>query len=294
MPSPHVVVIVLNWNGWADTVACVHSVLQCTYADFDIIVVDNGSTDDSVAQLRHAFPGLTILEIGENLGFAGGNNAGMCHALDHLAAEYIWLLNNDTVVAPDTLALVLSAIQAHPRLAVAGTRIVNFDDDEILQEWGGKRMGLWTGIPWPASPGRPPNFISGASMLLKREALQQCGLFDPAYFFYMEDVDLCFRLTGHGWKLAVADDALVRHKGSASAGARSSFQAYWYRRGLIRLVRTHAPFPWLPILGTTFLRLLLAFLARNGPVLRGTWDGFRDGLAEPLPMHPKPPPRPRA
>lgn len=281
-------VIVLNWNGWPDTVACVRSVRKSTCSDFEILVVDNGSTDDSVAQLRRAFPGLTILETGENLGFAGGNNAGIRHALDHLAAEYVWLLNNDTVVEPDTMALALSAIQAHPRLAVAGTRIVNHDDVTILQEWGGKRMGLWTGIPWPASRRRPPNFISGACMFLSGKALRQCGLFDPAYFFYMEDVDLSFRLTGHGWGMTVAGNAAVRHKGSASAGDKSCFQAYWYRRGLVRLVRTHAPFPWLPILGTTLLRLLLAFLARNGPVLRGTWSGFWDGLAEPVRRQEKP------
>ncbi len=121
-------------------------------------------------------------------------------------------------------------------------------------------------------------------MLLRRACLEHNGLLDSSYFFYFEDTEFCFRIRADGWRLVVADQAVVLHKGSASVGAQSSTQAYWYRRGLIRFLRTHALCPWLPILGATAARLLLAALARNGPVLRGTWNGFWDGLAEPRPL----------
>ncbi|WP_051434557.1 glycosyltransferase family 2 protein [Desulfonatronum lacustre] len=288
MPSLHVVVIVLNWNGWSDTAACVRSVLQSTYADFDVMVVDNGSTDDSVIRLRREFPDLTILETGENLGFAGGNNAGMRHALDHQTADFIWLLNNDTQPRADAMEALVQAANAAPRVGALGALIMEAENPEIVQLRGGHRFSLRLGMPLPAPHGRPPDYLCGASMFLRRDCLEQCGLLDPGYFFYFEDTEFCFRIRRHNWTLAVEERAVVLHRGSASVGAGSFTQAYWYRRGLIRFLRTHAPFPWLPILGTTAARLLLAVLARNGPVLRGTWNGFWDGLAEPRPTKPWP------
>ena len=96
---PNIACIILNWNGSQDTVDCLDALQHCTYSSFSVIVVDNGSTDDSVARIRTAHPGILLLESGQNLGFAGGNNIGIRHALVH-GADYVWLLNNDTQPAP--------------------------------------------------------------------------------------------------------------------------------------------------------------------------------------------------
>ncbi|SMP50526.1 hypothetical protein SAMN06295888_106124 [Desulfonatronum zhilinae] len=283
---PLISVIILNWNGWRDTVSCIHSLQQSTYLNFGILVVDNGSTDGSTAKLRKKFAELDILETGKNLGFAGGNNVGMRHVLNTTSAEYIWLLNNDTEVMPETMAELAKTAAETPRVGALGAVLMEADRPGIVQEWGGRRMCLWTGIAWPASPKRPPNYICGASLFLRRECLEQCGLLDPEYFFFFEDTDLGYRIRSRDWDILTARHAVVLHKGSASVGSQSQNQFYWYRRGLIRFLRTYAPFPWLPILGTTAARLLLAVLAWNGPVLRGTWNGFWDGLAQPRPTKP--------
>lgn len=280
MPTPHVAVIILNWNGWSDTAACVRSLRQSTYPGYNILVVDNGSTDGSVARLRSLFPDLEIFETGENLGFAKGNNAGMEHILASGMAEYIWLLNNDTLVQPETMTELLKAAENAPHTGALGAVLMDADRPEVVQEWGGRRMCLWSGIAWPASPGRPPNYICGASLFLRRACLEQCGLFDPGYFFFFEDTDLGYRIRRQGWEILTARNAVVLHKGSASVGSQSYSQFYWYRRGLIRFLRTYAPLPWLPVLTTTAARLILAGFTGNKAVLRGTWKGFWDAFSQ--------------
>jgi GT2 family glycosyltransferase len=277
--QPLIVVIVLNWNGWQDSVACIKSLKRSTYQNFRILAVDNGSTNDSTSRLRQEFADIDIFETGENLGFAQGNNVGIRHALVTWFPEYLWLLNNDTLVEPETMTILERTAANNPRSGALGAVLVDMERPNIIQEWGGGRMGLWTGIAWKASPESPPNYISGASLFVRRACLEQCGLLDPAYFFFFEDTDLGYRIRNHGWDLSTAHNAIVRHKGSASVGAQSGAQFYWYRRGLIRFLRTYAPLPWLPILATTAARLLLAAASRNWPVVQGTWRGFRDGLA---------------
>lgn len=283
MPRPHVAVIILNWNGWSDTAACVRSLLRGTYPGYRLLVVDNGSTDNSVERLRVLFPDLDILETGENLGFARGNNLGMEHVLADDSVDHVWLLNNDTVVHPATMAELVRTAESEPRAGALGAVLMEADRPDVVQEWGGRRMGLWTGIAWPASAKRPPNYICGASLFLRRTCLEQCGLFDPEYFFFFEDTDLGYRIRSQGWKLMTAERAVLLHKGSASVGPHSFNQFYWYRRGLIRFLRTYAPLPWLPVVMTTAARLILAASRGNTPVLRGTWKGFWDGLAHPRP-----------
>jgi GT2 family glycosyltransferase len=278
MDHPLIAVIILNWNGWRDTAACVCSLSRSTYPNHRILVVDNGSEDNSVAALRREIPTLEILENGHNLGFGRGANAGITYALRTWAPSFVWLLNNDTLVHPETMTELAATAVKEKRVGAVGAVILDAGGRNRMQEWGGKRMGLFSGVPLDASKRRPPRFISGASMLLRTQCLEECGLFDPGYFFYMEDADLCFRLAKKGWRLAVAEKAMVLHKGSASIGAQTEAQAYWYRRGLIRFLRTHAPLPWLPVLTTTVARLIITGLTGNRAVLRGTWRGFWDAF----------------
>ena len=132
-----VFIIILNWNGWKDTVACVESCLNLTYTNYRILIIDNKSTDGSVAELKARLPEIEIVETDRNLGFAGGNNVGIRIALDQ-HADYIWLLNNDTVVDPQCLSQMLQAAEADNHIGMVGSKIYYHHKSETLWFAGGE------------------------------------------------------------------------------------------------------------------------------------------------------------
>lgn len=242
-----VCIIVLNWNGWRDTLACIASLQQLDYPDATIQVVDNGSTDGSVARIREVFPSLDILENGANLGFGGGCNTGIQHALSH-GAEFIWLINSDATVDPGALTALVRVADGNPELGCVGSVAYEADDTTRVQFWGGGRVNLWLGRSLHCIAAGKIDFISGASLLLRRAALEQVGLFDERRFFmYWEDTDLGFRLRKAGWKLAVAQESRIWHKQSASLGLGSPLLDEYATRSCIRFLRLHAPVPPLSV-----------------------------------------------
>lgn len=242
-----VAIVVLNWNGWQDTVACVASLQALTYGNFEILVVDNASTDDSVAEIRSAFPDVTLLQSGANLGFGGGCNVGIRHALA-LGADYVWLINSDATVDPAALTALVHVADTDPALGSVGSVLYEADKPDQVQLWGGGRVNLWLGRSNHCVVAGPISFISGASLLLRRAALEQVGLFDEALFFmYWEDTDLGFRLARAGWQLAVAEDSKVWHKQSASLGLGNPLLDEYATRSCVRFLRRHAPVPSLSI-----------------------------------------------
>ncbi len=118
--NTRVTCILLNWNGWQDTLACLDALKQCTFPDLTVIVVDNGSSNDSVVRIRAAHPDVPLLESKINLGFAGGNNIGIRYALAH-HADYVWLLNNDTEPAPDALPALVSKALTNDRIGAVAS-----------------------------------------------------------------------------------------------------------------------------------------------------------------------------
>lgn len=271
-------VIILNWNGWRDTLECVRSLRLQVGAAADILVADNGSSDDSVARLRAEEPGLSVLENGGNLGFAGGNNAALRAVLRHKRPDAFWLLNSDTVVAPETLSRMLACLTADERAGAVGSVICEAKPPHRLQSWGGGWVSPWLGIPWACRRPRGRfNYLCGASLLLRTAALEQVGWLDEGFFFYFEDADYCFRLRQAGWKLVVAPDARVLHKGGSSMGRQSEEAARLYRSGLIRFLRKHARLPLFPALFATAMCLSCAGIKGQRGVVRGTLAGWREG-----------------
>lgn len=271
-------VIILNWNGWRDTLECVRSLRRHTGSSLDILVVDNGSSDDSVAKLRQEDPALSILETGKNLGFAAGNNAGIRFVLQHRCPDAFWLLNNDTVVESATLPGLMAALTANARVGAVGTVICDARPPHPLQSWGGGWVSPWVGIPWACrGPRNRLNYLCGASLFLRTKALQQVGWLDEGFFFYFEDADLSFRLRQAGWLLTVAPEARVFHHGGGSIGSQSEQAARLYRISLIRFLKKHSRIPILPISFTTALRLTIAGAKGQTQVVRGTLAGWREG-----------------
>lgn len=275
--NPLVYILVLNWNGWQDTVKCVDSLKSLVYPNFRIVVLDNCSTNDSVIRIREAHPDITLIETGANLGFAGGNNVGIRYALEQ-GAKYIWLLNNDAIVEPTALTALVEVAEDDPKIGVVGSALFYMDSPNKVQAWGGGQVSLITGrASHLLAPGEL-HYITGASMLLRGEALGREGLLDEGYFMYWEDADICFRLRRVGWKLAVAEKSLVFHKESASVGRKNPRLALFFNESAVRFFRRHAPLPVLPIFigsGGRFVKGLLRGWRWSYAVLYGTIRGFK-------------------
>lgn len=240
-------IVVLNWNGGDDTIACLNSLAGLDYSDFSVVVVDNGSEDDSVARIRAANPQVRMIETGKNLGFGGGCNVGMRAAIAD-GADYVWLINSDATVATDALTALVHAAEQDERIGAVGSVIFDQGRRDRIQLWGGGKVNLWVGSSrHRRTPGRV-DFISGASALIRTQALNEVGLFDEASFFmYWEDTDLGFRLRKNGWELAVAENSRVWHEESSSLGRGSPKLIEYFTRSGVAFLRKHAVVPVVPI-----------------------------------------------
>lgn len=279
-----VVVVLLNWNRWQDTLECLHSLAALTYGNCELVVVDNGSSDGSVARVREAFPRIKLFDLDTNLGFGGGNNVGLRYALE-AGADYVWFLNNDTKVHPSALSAMAATAESDPRIGAVGAALYYRDNPGRIQAWGGGRLHLWGGIARLHKrrvPDEKLDFLTAASVLLRRQALENVGGFDEGFFLYWEDIDLCLRLRSDGWKLGMAADAIVWHRESASLRDRTHERDVHFIASAVRFFRKHASFPALPI-------ALAVALSLGKRLLRGEWKramavlrGLRIGVALPL------------
>jgi hypothetical protein len=246
---PRVLVLILAWNGRALTEACVDSVLATDYPRFDVLVVDNASTDGTPAALRARFGNrIELLENDRNLLFAGGMNAGLRRALAG-RWDAVLLLNNDVVVDAALLAELVAVLQRDARIAAVGPKIYFQDWPEVIWFAGGD-LSLWRG--WSRHRGlRQPDrgqhdreidvdYLTGCAILVRAAALADVGLFDEGYAMYAEDADWSFRARAHGWRLVYAPRARLWHHVSAAAGPRSWFKMRRRLQSQIRFLRRHA------------------------------------------------------
>ena len=239
--NPSVSVVILNWNGCADTLACLRSLSFVAYVELDILVVDNGSIDDSVQQITaidwpHA---VMVIETGRNLGYAGGNNVGMRVALDR-GADFVLLLNNDTEVAPNFISELVAAAARAPQAAVVGPCIYYYDRPEVLWFAGAAWDDDALAFQWPGQGLRDVEagtlveqtaYVCGAAMLFRREALDRIGLLDERFFLVYEESDWCFKARRAGYSCLMAPTARIWHKIGASFGSEQSpLRAYFSTR----------------------------------------------------------------
>lgn len=251
-------IILVNWNGWRDTIECLESLLQLDYPDFRIVVCDNGSYDDSLQQIRQWAQGrelvfveyacpvieadgdkdadaaLVLIHTGSNLGFAGGSNVGLRYALARGDADYYWLLNNDTVVERGALTHLVRRMQEDQSLGMCGSTLRLYHDHDQVQALGGGYYCRWIGLPWhygrfgrwPGPVEQHPaelwmNYVEGASMLVSRHFLEQIGLMSEEYFLYFEEADWAIRAEGR-FRLGYAPQSVVYHKVGGSIGTSSN------------------------------------------------------------------------
>lgn len=251
-PWPLVSVVVLNWNGADDTLACLDSLAALTYANFNVVLVDNGSSDASTTRLRaHAAPyPLTLIETGRNLGYAGGNNVGTRHALEH-GADFVLVLNNDTTVAPDLLERLLDSAQRNPDAGVFSARILYFDEPTRVWFDGARWNPSNLQLEWPGqgeeesslgTADHETDYACGAALFFRSGVARQIGLLDEAFFLVWEEVDWGFRAREAGWRNLVVPAARVWHKIGVSFGSESSpLRTYFSIRNELLWFSRHAP-----------------------------------------------------
>jgi GT2 family glycosyltransferase len=285
--QPHVTCILLNWNGWRDTVECLNALEECRYQNRTIIVVDNGSNNDSVARIRAAHPDVLLLESKKNLGFAGGNNIGIRYALTQ-ETEYVWLLNNDTEPAPDALSALVAKALTDRRIGAIASICYYANKPSIVQVWAGARVNLWIGYGRNSTEPRPDDWfhsLYGASMLIARPAIEDVGMLDEGFFHYWEETEFCLRLLEKKWLLAAAPKSHVLHKVGASTGDSLILDRY-ATTSVLRLLRLHSKAPHLAMFIFLTVRFLRRILRLQFSRCRSVWEGICD-YRETLPVVPK-------
>ena len=244
-----VYILILNWNGGRDTIECVESCLRLMYDNYHVLVIDNGSEDDSLARLRERFPYLEMIQNGENLGFAGGNNAGIRHALAR-GADYLWLLNNDTVVEPETLSELVKAAEDATSPGIVGSKIYYYDRPDHVWFAGGwidYRSGstghLGEGCPDGAefSQVADVDYITGCSLMIRRSVVQEVGMMDERFFLLYEETDWNERVRRRGHRILYIPSSRVWHKVSSSIGFQSPRYCYYLVRNSLLFTVKNRP-----------------------------------------------------
>ena len=271
--------VIVNWNGWRETLLCLDALRASNYQELLIVVVDNGSTDDSVERIRSAYPEIRVVQTEKNLGFSGGNNAGIREVMRH-DVEYIWLLNNDTQPQVFALRELVRMAESDYRLGAVGSVLHYTSDPEKVQAWGGGWVSLWTGYCSQATErpraGRRLDFLTAASMLVRCKALEDVGLMDDRFFLYWEDAELCFRLRRRGWHLGVAPQAIVLHNVNASASKSSTSIDRWYTYSAIRFLSQYSHVPQIASFVFLVRRLLHRALSGRVKAMGNVLQGVKD------------------
>jgi GT2 family glycosyltransferase len=279
---PRVCVVIVNWNGWEDTLDCLTSLGELDYGGYDVIVVDNGSTNDSVRRISDEFRDIEVVALERNLGFSGGCNVGIRHAFAS-GSQYVWLLNNDTKVDPNALRTMVELAESDERIGAVGSVLYDMSDPEKIQTWGGGKVSLWFGRTRHRTEEAIEDslcYLTGASLLLRSSSLAEVGLLDEGYFMYWEDVDLCFRLRNANWKLMVARDSKVWHREGASSGRnKTAFDRHLWM-STARFCKQHAPLAKIATTAATFRmvgkRLIQLEWMRAGKLCKAIGAHFRD------------------
>jgi GT2 family glycosyltransferase len=270
MSLPKAVAVTVNWKNAADTIECAESLLRQDYPDFQVFMLDNGSNDGSVERLEKwgrerlgdDFLSLAIAEAEflpfqrklvlfkseENLGFAGGSNVVLRHAL-HSGARYVWFINNDTVQDGGALRALISVAEKNANVGMVCSKVLYFDRPETIESVGStlivplgifrhlrqgdKDRGTW-------AP-KEVSYVYGCSFLVNADLPASVGVMDERYFLLREEGDWSIRARKKGWKLYCAPDSKVWHKGTVSIGKRSATFFYYVTRNTLLFMKEHYP-----------------------------------------------------
>lgn len=238
MRPPNVLISILNWNGGAATLECLSSVFKMDYGNYQVLVIDNASTDDSLVRIESEYPQVKIVRHARNQGFAGGQNRGMQYAIDG-GFDYVWVLNNDTAVNADSLAGLVGRLDVNEQVAAVSPLIATAGNGEWLQfcgchiDWEQHQFKAFhTPEESLAFQKDNPALIClwGTAVLLRTSVLRQVGLFDEKFFAYYEDMDISVRISAAGFRNEIITTTRVFHAGIPDATARPLHYLYYMVR----------------------------------------------------------------
>jgi len=306
MTYPKVSIIILNWNGLEDTIECLEYLQKITYPNYEVIVVDNASEGNDVAALRQRFAdSIHVIANDRNYGFPEGCNIGMRYTLTK-GANYILLLNNDTVVDPEFLTEMVKVAEGRPSIGITGSKIYYYYQPNRIQAVGGK-INWWLGdietYGEEEDIGQYDNiaeydYVFGTSFLIKKAVIQKISLMDSSFFFGIEEYDYCTRARRAGFRVVYVPCSKVWHKAGASKAklpyypktlevirkksGRGMYKYYY------RLFRNYCP-PVLfvfPFLGAVVFRIDLWRRAIH-LIRRGEWQALKQAVRKRLPRNKK-------
>lgn len=254
---PKVFIIILNWNNWPDVLECLSSLKNNDYPNYQVVIIDNGSREKPQVSDSE----IKIIYNKENLGFSGGNNVGIKYALEK-GADYVLLLNNDTIVSRDFLTKLVEAGESNKKFGILGPKIYFADQKEKIWFAGGQVNWLYnkgtmrgyneidkgqydssstSAKGGPASDGQETDYITGCCLLIKRAVIEKIGLMPEDYFLYYEDTDWSLAAQEVGFKCIFVPGAKIWHKGSKSSIEGSPSYIYYHIRNGLIMAQKYAP-----------------------------------------------------
>jgi GT2 family glycosyltransferase len=266
MYKPLVYVIILNNNRHYDTIACLASLSRSDYKNMSIILLDNSSTDGSISVIRNEYPAVQIISLEKNLGYAGNNNIGIKAALAQ-GAEWVFILNDDTLLDSSCLTLLLDAVEKDPEIGVVGPMVYHYDEPNVIQSAGGSLDNYWRNVHLGQNETDLGQFhslhlvewVSGCAILVKNKMVEKIGLLDERFFMYWEEIEWCIRAGRVGWKIAHIPQAKLWHKGVNRDYQAKPYVTYYITRNhLLTLSKHKAPMiVWV----YTLIRILVTLMS---------------------------------
>jgi hypothetical protein len=250
--KPKIFIVILNWNGKQDTLNCLESVREIEYSNFTTLVVDNGSTDDSIESIQASFPEVEVIANGANLGYAEGNNRGITHALSN-GADYIFILNNDAVVAPSILSKFVEVAENHPDAGIFGAKIYYKSEPNKIWFAGGTWLShvaetshdgfglIDDGQSWEEV--KEVDYVCGCTLFVKASIFRKLGLFEQKFFLTWEETDFCYKARRAGFRCLFVPSAKAWHRisGSFVGGEGGLLQQYFKTRNRLLWIERNLP-----------------------------------------------------
>lgn len=288
--QPNILIVILNFNGWQETLTCVDAVLKQTYKNYRIYLIDNGSKDESLEKLKgfEHHPKITYVKNPVNDGFAGGVNIGIRHAMEQ-DYDYVALLNNDAIVAKDWLGVLLEASQRTGSAVTTGL-LLNGDGTKI--ESTGDSYSAW-GLPFPrqrdddVADARDSEFVFGGTAgasLYKTDLFRDIGLFDETFFAYFEDTDISFRTQLAGHTAYYEKTAIAYHDHGTTSSKMPGFTVKQTFKNLPLFFWKDVPLAMLPLTGARFFACFGLMYIRA--ILRGQFVPATTGLVKGIALLP--------
>lgn len=247
--SKKVYFIILNFNAYEDTINCVKSIRKnCGYNNYEIVIVDNNSKDNSYNLLKEEFNDCILLKSKENKGYANGNNIGIKYALKN-RADYICVLNNDVEVEQDFLKIILEKFNENSSIGMVGPCICDYKNKNKIQSMGAN-INLFTGLAQAKLKNAVYNkykdsefdvdYLGGACFVVKRDVFEKIGLIPENYFLFFEETEFCLKAKKKGYKLICLGKSKVYHKGSATISKYGGLSYFFLNRNRVVFIRRNA------------------------------------------------------